>query len=186
MQLQALAGEPLLQIGRPPLRHADLGDDVVAAHVGGEQLVDEGLADLDLGGELGELELRVLERGDRLAEGARAPSRSRCVSSSERRHDAIEPTAMQSRSCCSFSISILKPCPSCAEQVRRPGRGSPRRTSSLVSCPRKPELVELAAAHEAGRVGLDEDQADAAVRRLGVGVGLGDDDERGRRSDRSR
>ena len=34
-----------------------------------EQLIDGALADLDLGGELGELELRVLEGGNRLAEG---------------------------------------------------------------------------------------------------------------------
>ena len=69
VELQAVGGEALLQVGRPPLRHADLGDDVVAAHVRHEQLVDERLADLDLRRQLGELELRVLERGDRLAEG---------------------------------------------------------------------------------------------------------------------
>ena len=48
-KLKALAAQPLLQIGRPPLGHAHLLDDVVSSHVCDEQPVDEGLAHLELG-----------------------------------------------------------------------------------------------------------------------------------------
>jgi hypothetical protein len=43
VELEALGREALLEVGGPPLGHADLGDDVVAAHVRREQPVDEGL-----------------------------------------------------------------------------------------------------------------------------------------------
>src|SRR5262249_33533524 len=70
VELEALAREPLLEVGRPPLRHADLSDGVVTANVRRHQLVDERLPDLDLGRELDEPELGVLEGRDRPTEGA--------------------------------------------------------------------------------------------------------------------
>src|SRR4029077_13186726 len=41
----------------------------------------------------------------------------------------------------------------------------------------EPELLELAAANAARRIGLDEEEADAFVRRIRGGIGLRDDDE---------
>ena len=83
---------------------------------------------------------------------------------------------MQRRSCWSFSISMRKPWPSSPSRFATGTRQSSKK-SSLVSWPRRPSLSSLRPSHEAGRAGFDDDQADPLVGRLGVGVGLGDDDE---------
>ena len=70
----------------------------------------------------------------------------------------------------------LEPLAFLAEEVRR--RHDTIFEGQLAGVlPAQPELVELAPAHEAGRLGLHQKQADTLVWRVGVRIGLGDDDE---------
>src|SRR5438094_667168 len=70
MTLDALARYALEQLRRPPLCHAHFCHQLVAAYVRSEQTIDECASDFDLGHHLRQLELSILKRCDRLAEGA--------------------------------------------------------------------------------------------------------------------
>src|SRR5262249_29523315 len=67
-ELQAGVGDLLRHVGGPELGDRALLDQVLAGDVAGDHLIDVGAADLDLGEALYQLELRVLELADRLAE----------------------------------------------------------------------------------------------------------------------
>src|SRR5512140_2290611 len=68
VELQAEGEVALAHLGDPPLRHARLFDDRGPLDVLGDQAVDEDATELDLGRDLDQLELRVLELAERLAE----------------------------------------------------------------------------------------------------------------------
>ncbi len=139
------------------------------------KLVDERLTDLDLGGQLRELELGVLEGGDGLAEGVALLDvgdgvLERAAARGHRRHRDAQPLLLE------LVHQHLEALPLLTEQVRH--RHAAVLEEQLAGVlPAQAELVELAPAHEAGRIGLDQQQADALVRRLGVRIGLRHDDE---------
>src|SRR5262249_13785442 len=156
VELEALAGEAFLERGRPPLRHRRLHHDVLAAHVGGERLIHEGLPDLDLGRELRERELRVLEPGDRLAERftlLHVRDRVGERSAAGRERDGADREALLLE----IRHEHLEAMPLAAEEVRRRDaavlEGELARVLGV-----EPELLEFPSAHEAWRARLDEDQ----------------------------
>src|SRR6185369_6411009 len=122
----------------------------------------------------GELELRVLEGGDRLAERVallhvgdgvveRAPARR------DGRDADAEPLLLE------LLHEIPEALPLLAEQVR--ARDAAVLEEDLARVLRaKPELLELPAFHASGRVRFDEEQADAPMRRVRRGIRLRDDD----------
>ena len=86
------------------------------------------------------------------------------MSSSARRHDAIAVDADAEPLLLELLHQHLEALPFLAEQVL--GRHAAVLEEELARVLRREaELLELPAAHEAGRVGLDEEQADALVRR---------------------
>ena len=86
---------------------------------------------------------------------------------------AIAWMAITSRSCGSCCMSWMKPVPSAAEQVV--GRHAHVVEEQLRGVLRlHADLLEIAAALEASRLGLDHDQRGALGAELGIG--LGDDD----------
>ncbi|SIC72377.1 Uncharacterised protein [Mycobacteroides abscessus subsp. abscessus] len=69
MELQAVIKGDHRTLSSPPFRHRDGGDVEFTAQMAGDAVVDENAADVGVGGDLGELELGVLEGEDGLAEG---------------------------------------------------------------------------------------------------------------------
>jgi hypothetical protein len=123
-----------------------------------------------LGGALGQLELRVLELADRLAErlallGVRDGVLEHLLGAGLRRRSATH-----SRSCWSFFISIMKPAPSAPSRLAGGTRQSSK-NSSLVSCAAMPIFSSCLPLVKPGRAGLDDEERDAlvGVRRVGVG-----------------
>src|SRR5205823_7218965 len=157
LELHVLTKHALLDDLRPPLINRGLLVELLAAPVGGEHPVDEGLADLDLRRELGELELRVLEGGDGLPErvplahvGDRVGERSAAGGErGDRDRDALLLELLHEH---------LEALALAAEQV--PDRHAAVLEEELARVLRvEAELVELAAADEARRIGRDQEEA---------------------------
>ena len=73
VQLQAAVGDPLLQLGGPPLGHRGVHGVQFAVGVVGDAAVEERPGDGALGGHLGDLEADVLELGRAAGRTPRAP-----------------------------------------------------------------------------------------------------------------
>ena len=91
VQLEAGVDHAPLRLGAPVLGHRRLLDAELADHVRGQRSVDERLGDLDLGLAFGQLEARVLERPDGLAErGSLRDIRQRPLKRSARPSDGAD------------------------------------------------------------------------------------------------
>ena len=123
----------------------------------------------------GELELGVLELGDRLAEGL-ALCVYLTVSSSTTSMPAWAPIAQTRPLLLELLHQIVEAAALPAPSRLSAGTRQSAKCSSDVSWRVHAHLVELAALLEARRAVLDHEQAHPAVARLGVGLG-GDDHE---------
>src|SRR4051794_9443998 len=176
VQLDALVEDVVLHLGAPPLGLGRVDRGQLPGGVGPHALVDEGLGDVDLGLQLGDLELVVLKRSDRLAEGlallhvldrlvedlrgvGRVADRGTHPLLDQPLHHRDEAAALLADPERVGHAHVVE------EQLRRVRLGLAH-------------LVQLAAPGEAGHAGLDAEQRDAFSTSARVGA-RGHDDQVG-------
>src|SRR6266404_499014 len=168
VELQAEVDVALAHLGHPPLRHARFLDDGRAFDVLGDQAVDEDPAELDLGRDLDELELGVLELTERFSErGALLRVLYRLLEDDLRRrlgadraHQALLLQLLH---------EIVEAAAFASEEVLR-GHAAVGEMQLGRVLRMHPHLVELATFLESGCPVLDDEEAHAAVRRLRIGL----------------
>src|SRR6476619_3079925 len=176
VELHTVVEDVVLHLGGPPLGLGRVDRGQLPLGMGGAAVVDVGLGDLQLGLQLGDLELVVLERADGLAEGlALLGVLDRLAQDLEgvrgvghRRADALLRQPLHHRD----EAPALLPQPvgvGQADVVEEQLRG----VGLLLA-----DLVELAAPAEALHARLDHEQRDALGALGGVGAGGHDDQVR--------
>src|SRR5215218_3290141 len=176
VQLDALVEDVVLHLGAPPLRLGCVDRGQLPGGVGSHALVHEGLGDVDLGLQLGDLELVVLKRSDWLAEGlALLHVLDRLVEDlrgvgrvADRRADALLNQALHHRDEAATLLADpqgVRHAHVVEEQLRRVRLGLA-------------DLVQLAAPGEAGHAVLDAEQRDPLGPSARVGA-RGHDDQVG-------
>ena len=168
MQLDAAVGDPVAQLGVPPLDHGGLVVGQPAGAVLGDSAVGELARDRDLGRHLGQGEPVVLELAHRLAERAALLAVGQRVGQGlfgdgqrgDADGDPLPRQALHQRD---------EPAARLAEQVG--GRHLDVGEEQLRGVLRvHAELVQVPAAGEAGNAPLHHEQADPAVVRVRVGA----------------
>jgi hypothetical protein len=171
VDLDALVGDLDGDPGGVQLRHRDLAHGVLAVHEAPGGRVDHLPRGLDLRRHLGELVPRDLEAADRPAErGPLAGVLERLVEHALRAGDAArradQPLALE------LPHDVVEAAADLAEGGARGDadvlEGEERRVGRV-----HPELLEALLAHDAGKVHVDEEEREAVV--AGVRVGLRDE-----------
>src|SRR5215813_2795613 len=169
-ELQALVYELALQVGGPVLGHRGGGDVELAFQMPGHAVVDEHACDMSLGLELGELEAGVLEIDDRLAEGLALLDVSQRVL--ERGLDGGDRLDGDDQPLLRQLLHELDEAHAGAAAQQVVGRHADIVEEQLRRVLRlHADLLEIAAALEARRGGLDGDQRRALGAELGIGLG---------------
>ena len=166
MQLQALVEHLVLLLGRPPLDHRAVRRVELAVDEGVDRMLEQRATEQRLGLALGELEARVLEIGERLAEGFALLHIGRRLLDAffhigDRRHGHDEAFFRQARH------KLIEAASFDAAQAGFPAAPSTSsKNSSDESCALQPIFFRLRAAMKALRLlGLQEEEAHALWRR---------------------
>ena len=175
-ELQAGVEHLVVELGQPPLAHGRRGGVELACQEQLQAVVEEHARHRHLGLHLGQLEARVLEIGDRLAEGL-ALARVVDGPSQRRLHDGDGADGHQQALARQLVHQAGEAAALLAQDIG--GRNAHVLEEQLGGVLRVlADLLEVAPALEAGPVGLHQHQRHAlgAGRRVGLG---GDDDEIG-------